>query len=106
MKNGRRWYQSIWRTWIKAELKGENISLPPVSPVGGSTWEPDCEQETSFGGETHRAELMKDYIKDLYKKLSGNIGKTAEAFHFDYFKVEGGNYTEDALNNWRGAKIG
>ena len=33
---------------------------------------------------------MKDYIKDLYKKLSENIGKTTEAFHFDYFKVEGG----------------
>ena len=32
---------------------------------------------------------MKDYVKDLYKKLSENIGKTPEAFHFDYFKLEG-----------------
>ena len=31
---------------------------------------------------------MKDYIKDLYKKLSENIGETPEAFHFDYFKLE------------------
>ena len=33
---------------------------------------------------------MKDYVKDLYKKLSENIGKTPEAFHFDHFKLEGG----------------
>ena len=28
----------------------ENIPLPPITPGGGSTWEPECEQETSFGG--------------------------------------------------------
>ena len=33
---------------------------------------------------------MKDYVKDLYKKLSENIGETPETFHFDYFKLEGG----------------
>ena len=33
---------------------------------------------------------MKDYVKDLYKKLSENIGETPEAFHFDYFKLEDG----------------
>ena len=33
---------------------------------------------------------MKDYIKDLYKKLSENIGETPELFHYDYFKEEGG----------------
>ena len=33
---------------------------------------------------------MKDYIKDLYKNLSENIGETPEAFHFDYFKLEDG----------------
>ena len=33
---------------------------------------------------------MKDYIKDLYKKLSENIGETPEPFHYDYFKLEGG----------------
>ena len=33
---------------------------------------------------------MKDYVKDLYKKLSENIGKTPELFHYDYFKLEGG----------------
>ena len=33
---------------------------------------------------------MKDYIKDLYKKLSENICGTPELFHYDYFKLEGG----------------
>ena len=33
---------------------------------------------------------MKDYVKDLYKKLSENIGETSEPFHFDNFKLEDG----------------
>ena len=33
---------------------------------------------------------MKDYVKDLYKKLSENISETPEAFHYDYFKFENG----------------
>ena len=33
---------------------------------------------------------MKDYVKDLYKKLSENIGETPEEFHYDYFKLEDG----------------
>ena len=34
----------------------ENISLDPVTSAGGliSTWEPECEQETSFGGTSQR----------------------------------------------------
>ena len=58
---------------------GENI---PFIPVGGgrgrsSTWEPDRgEQETSFGGESQRTKLMKDYVRDLYKRFSENIGET------------------------------
>ena len=33
---------------------------------------------------------MKDYVRDLYKKLSKNIGQTPEDFHYDYFKLENG----------------
>ena len=33
---------------------------------------------------------MKDYVRDLYKKLSENIGETPELFHYDHFKLEGG----------------
>ena len=69
------------------EPMGENI---PLTSVGGSTWEPEHEQETSFGGESQRTRLMKDYVKDLYRKLLENIGETPEGFHFDYFKLEDG----------------
>ena len=54
-------------------------------------WEPTCEQETSFGErESQRTKLMKDYVKGLYKKLSENIDETPELFHYDYFKLKGG----------------
>ena len=43
---------------------GENIPLTPAG--GGSTWEPECEQGTSFGGESQGTKLMKDHIKGLY----------------------------------------
>ena len=33
---------------------------------------------------------MKDYVKDLYKRLSENVGETPELFHYDYFKLESG----------------
>ena len=33
---------------------------------------------------------MKDYVRDLYKKLSENIGETPELSHYDYFKLEDG----------------
>ena len=70
---------------------GENIPLIPGGPEGRSTWELTGEQETSFGGrESQRTKLMKDYVKDLYKKLSENIDETPELVHYDYFKLEGG----------------
>ena len=68
----------------------EHISLTPVGG-GRSTWEPDQgEQEISFRGESQRTKLMKDYVRDLYKRLSENISETPEEFHYDYFKLENG----------------
>ena len=70
---------------------GENIPFTPVGGGRSSTWEPDRgEQQTSFRGESQRTKLMKDYGRDLYKKLSENIGETPELFHYDYFKLEDG----------------
>ena len=71
------------------EPTDENI---PFTSVGGrSTWEPECKQETSFRGrESQRTKLLKDYFKDLYKKISENIGETPEEFHYNYFKIEDG----------------
>ena len=72
------------------EPTDEHIPLDPVTP-GRSTWEPDRrEQETSFGRESQRTKLMKDYVIYLYKRLSENIDETPELFHYDYFKLEGG----------------
>ena len=69
----------------------EHVPLDLVTPGRSSTWEPDRgEQETSFGGESQRTKLMKDYVRDLYKKISENISETPEEFHYDYFKLEGG----------------
>ena len=68
-------------TESRTDETGENI---PFTPVGGSTW------ETSFGGESQRTKLMKDYVRDLYKKLSENVSETPEEFHYDYFKLEDG----------------
>ena len=73
------------------EPTDEHIPLDPVTPGRSSTWEPDQgEQETSFGGESQRTKLMKDYVRDLYKKLSENVGETPELFYYDYFKLKGG----------------
>ena len=73
------------------EPTDEHIPLDPVTLGKSSTWEPEDEEETSFGGrESQRTKLMKDYVKDLYKKLSENIYETPELFHYDYFKLEGG----------------
>ena len=73
------------------EPTDEHIPLDPVTPGGSSTWEPDQgEQETSFGGESQRTKPMKDYVRDLHKKLSENIGETPLLFCYDYFKLEDG----------------
>ena len=62
------------RTESRPDETGENIPFTPIG--GGSTWEAECEQETSFGRESQRTKPMKDYVRDLYKKLSENIGET------------------------------
>ena len=69
------------------EPTDEHIPLDPVTPGRSSTWGPTREQETSFGRESQRIKLMKNYVRDLYKKLSENIGETPELFHYDYSKA-------------------
>ena len=51
------------------EPMDEHISLHPVTPVRGrSTWEPEREQETSFGGVelTKKQKLTNTYVDSLY----------------------------------------
>ena len=66
------------------------IQFPQEDQLGAKEDQPGNQHETSFRGESQRTKFMKDYVKDLYKKVSENIGKTPELFHYDYFKLEGG----------------
>ena len=77
------------RTESRTDETGENIPL--TSAGGRSTWELERgEQDTSFGGEeSQRTKLEKDYVRDLYQKLSEKYG-ILEAFHFDYFELRDG----------------
>ena len=49
----------------------KNIPLDLVTP-GRSTWEPECEQETSFGGRSHTSILHKEYLVEKIYELIGN----------------------------------
>ena len=69
------------------EPTDENI---PLTSVGGSTWESEREQETSFRGESQKTRLKKDHVKGLYQMLSENMGETPKVLHFDYFDLRDG----------------
>ena len=60
-----------------------------LQDVTALIWEPECEQEMSFGGESQRTKLKKDYVRDLYQKLTEKYG-VSEAFRFDYFELRDG----------------
>ena len=74
------------------EPMDEHIPLSPVTPGGGSTWEPEQgEQEMSFGGrESQRNRLLRDRVEGLYKELSQKWARTSEVFHFDLFELRDG----------------
>ena len=78
------------------EPTDENIPLTPVTPVGGSTWEPEREQETSFGGrDSQRNRVLRDRVEGLYEKLSQGKARTSEVLHFDLFELRDGNCTSE-----------
>ena len=54
------------------EPTDENIPLTPVGPEGGSTWQPEREQETSFGSTSHTSVLHKKYLVGEIYELIGN----------------------------------
>ena len=61
------------------EPTDENI---PLTPGGGSTWEPEREQETSFRAESQRNRHLKNYVKNLHHVLSEMYERNSEAFYF------------------------
>ena len=59
------------------ETTGETIPLTPKG-VGGATWEPEHEQETSFVIESQRIRLMREMLKDYienYLKDTNSLKK-------------------------------
>ena len=54
------------------EPTDENIPLDLVTPGRSSTWEPECEQETSFGGRSQTSILHKEYLVGKIYELIGN----------------------------------
>ena len=67
---------------------GETIPLNPGGAMGGgSSWKPEREQETSFGGEkTQERRLTDSYIDSLYKELFKYYNQTLDATHYDNFR--------------------
>ena len=84
------------------EPTDENISLDPVTPGGGSTWEPKREQKTSFGGkslETLKYEALESFVKSLYKRLSGSDNEPLGTINFHNFDLRNGQpYYKDNVN--------
>ena len=69
-------------------MGGESI---PLTPVGRSTWEPEREQETSFGGlSVARARLNAGFVEDKvngwYKILSEQFPKNQNVIYYDDFE--------------------
>ena len=68
----------------------KNIYLSPVTPVGGSTWEPECEQETFGGLSGVRARLNAGFVEDkvngLYEILSEHFPKNQNIIYYDDFE--------------------
>ena len=77
---------------------GEHKSRPeeptgesnPLTLVGRSTWEPEHEQEPTFGGGRIQAGRITDsFVDSLYKELSKHYSQNSDATHYDNFRHEG-----------------
>ena len=71
------------------EPTDKNITLTPVR--GGSTWEPEREQETSFGGLSGarvrlNAGFVEDKVNGLYEILSEHFPKNQAIIYYDDFE--------------------
>ena len=66
--------------------EGETISFTLGGVIGGGTWKPEHEQETSFGGTSLRVKVLREHVEGLFGKLSERMG----SIHFDDFKIRHG----------------
>ena len=75
------------------EPTDKNIPLHLVTPVRGSTWEPTHKQETSFRRkslETLKYETLENFVKSLYKRLSGSDDEPPGMINFHNFDLRNG----------------
>ena len=83
------------------EPTDECIPLDLVTPgrEGVQTWKPTHEQETSFGGcsttlhggrQSQRNRLLINWVEGLNERLSQNLARTSEVFHYDLFELRDG----------------
>ena len=56
----------------------------PLTPRRGSTWEPEHEQETSFGGESET--FKEEKVKELYQLLGNKTHQRLEP-RLDLFEL-------------------
>ena len=75
---------------------GENV---PLIPGGGSTWEPEREQETSFGGMSQRTTSRKIMLEIYIKSYLKTSVKPQEQFTMIILILEVGNYTTGVRTN-------
>ena len=74
------------------EQTDENIPMESVTPGGGSTWEPEREQETPFGGGGMRlrTKVLKERVNGLYEKLARHFNQIP-VYHYDVmFEIKDG----------------
>ena len=76
------------KTDSHSDETGETIPLTPEGVMGGgSAWEPECKQETSFGRKSHESEIVKEeQIEEFYQLLGNKTYQRLEP-HLDLFKV-------------------
>ena len=56
----------------------------PFTPGGGGTWEPECEQEMSFGGTSREA--LEVHVEAFYQLLSNRMHQRLEP-HSGLFEI-------------------
>ena len=76
------------RTESRTDETGENI---PLTPVGRSTWEPEHEQEKSFGGTSQRNRVLRDRVEGCLK----NGQEPQKYFTMTCLNSEMGNCTSE-----------
>ena len=78
------------------EPTDENIPLTPVTPVEGSTWEPEREQETSFGGrESQRNRVLRDWVEGFLRNCLKGGQEPQKYFISTCLNSEMGNCTSE-----------